>query len=413
MRPGHYRTCSSEFESFWCCLGTGIQAASRYGSFIYAKRDHEIYVNLFIPSEVYWEEMEVTIRQETSFPDKPSTALTILTKNECRFSLELRHPWWIESESLNVRINGKVQQLVSHPGSYVEVNRSWKNGDRVELSLPMELTLEGLSNSDQYGAILYGPILLAGGLGAKGITEDEFDQKMDHSAVHTISLAETPVLSGSPAQILSGMHRLESDALSFSLSSPDLKTPISLVPLYRLHFQRYSLYWRVFPTDGSRLAYREALQEVGRKIAQANRAAFDSVNLCDDESEKAHGFESVNSVAGVDDERAWRRATKGGWLSYRVKVQEGKENFLWVEYHGAEMEQNQFSILIDGRRVASEANLKDFDLPIIYGKIYRIPAELTANGDSVTVKFQTDWPYVTARIFALRTMPLAPGSQLS
>jgi uncharacterized protein len=111
MRPGHYRTCSSEFESFWCCLGTGVQAASRYGMFIYAKGDQKLYVNLFIPSEVSWEEMDTTIRQETSFPDQPSTTFTILTKKERRFSLNLRHPGWIKSESLSLRINGEVQQL--------------------------------------------------------------------------------------------------------------------------------------------------------------------------------------------------------------------------------------------------------------------------------------------------------------
>ena len=406
MRPGHYRTCSSEFESFWCCLGTGVQAASRYGMFIYAKGDQKLYVNLFIPSVVSWEEMDTTIRQETSFPDKPSTTFTILTKKERRFSLNLRHPAWIKSESLSLRINGEVQQLASRPGSYVEVNRSWKNGDRVELSLPMELTLEGLRNSDQYGAILYGPILLAGELGAKGITEDEFDQKMDHSAVHTISLAETPVLSGSPAQILSSLQRRESETMSYSLIFPDQKTPISLIPLYRLHFQRYAIYWRIVPTERERLAYREALQDIEGKIARAGSLALDSVIICDDESEKAHGFESVNSTTGTDDECKWRRAAKGGWLSYLVKVQQEKENFLWVEYHGAEIEPNQFSILIDGHRVASEADLKNFDLPVIYGKTYRIPLELTANRSSVTVKFQSNWPYVTPRIFALRTMRL-------
>jgi hypothetical protein len=357
--------------------------------------------------------MDTTICQETSFPDKPSTTFTILTKKERRFSLNLRHPWWIKSESLNLRINGEAQQLSSRPGSYVEVNRSWENGDRVELRLPMELTLQSLRNSDRYSAILYGPILLAGELGTKAITEDEFDQKMDHAAVHTISLAETPVLSGSPAQILSSVQRLGSETLSFSLSCLDQKTAISLIPLYRLHFQRYAIYWRIFPTDGSRLAFRVALQDIERKIAYASSVAIDSVIAGDSESEKAHGSESVNSITGFDDERSWRRASKGGWLSYLVKVQQGKENFLWVEYHGAEIEQNQFSILIDGHPVASEVNLKDFDLPVVYGKIYRIPTDLTANKSSVTVKFQTDWPYVTPRIFALCTMPLMPDSRLS
>jgi DUF1680 family protein len=410
MRPGHYRTYCSEFESFWCCLGTGIQAASRYGAFIYGKGDERLYVNLFIPSEVYWREMDVTIRQETSFPDKPSTTLTIITKKERRFSLNLRHPRWIKSQFLNVRINGDVQQLASRPGSYVEVNRTWKNGDRVELQLPMEMTLEALRSSDQYSAILYGPILLAGELGAKAITEDEFDQKMDHAAVHTISLAETPVLSGTQAQILSSLKRAESETLSFSLSCPDREIPISVIPLYRLHFQRYAIYWRTFPTDQSRALYRETLKNVERQTAHVKNLALDSVVAGDDQSEKTHGLESVDSVTGIEDTRSWRRGNKGGWLSYLLKVEPGTENCLWVEYHGAEIEENQFSILIDGHRIASEAGLKNFNLPVIYGKIYRIPIDLTANKSSVTVKFQTSWPHVTARIFTIQTMTLTSSS---
>jgi uncharacterized protein len=412
MRPGHYRTYCSKFDSFWCCLGTGIQAASRYGAFIYGKGDERIYVNLFIPSEVYWEEMDATIRQETSFPDKASTTLTILTKKDRQFSLNLRHPWWIES-SLNVRINGEVQQLTSHPGSYVEVNRTWKNGDRVELLLPMTLTLEGLRDSDQYSAILCGPILLAGELGAKAITEDEFEQKMDHAAVHTISLAETPVLSGTEAQIFAGLKRGESETLSFSLRCPDRETPITVIPLYRLHFQRYAIYWRIFPTDQARTLYSETLQKIQNHIARADNLAVDNVVVCDEQSEKAHGFESVDSITGVEDSRSWRRANKGGWFSYLLKIEPGIESCLWVEYHGIEIEENQFSILIDGHRVASEAGLKNFDLPVIYGKIYPIPIDLTGGKTSVTVKFQANWPHVTPRVFALKTMTLKSGRRLA
>jgi hypothetical protein len=413
MRPGHYRTNCSEFDSFWCCLGTGIQAASRYGSFIYGKSDEKLYLNLFIPSEVYWKEMGATIRQETSFPDKPSTTLTILTKKDTRFSIAVRHPWWIKSDSLEMRINGEVHKLASRPGTYLDVNRTWKNGDRVELLLPMELTIEGLRNSDQYSAILYGPILLAGELGTRNIRADEFDQKMDHAAVHTISIAESPVLSGTHSQILSSLSRRGAEMLSFSLSGPDLNNPISVVPLYRLYFQRYAVYWRIFPAEPQRLRYRQALRKLESDIARSNSLAVDSVVAGDYKSERAHGFEAVDSIAGFDDERPWRRATQGGWLSYLVNLPPGRESCLWVEYHGAEIEENEFSILVDGHPVGSETCLRNFDLPVIYGKLYRLPTEVSINKLAVTVKFQAAWPHVTPRIFALKTMTLASGAQLS
>lgn len=413
MRPGHYRTYSSEFESFWCCLGTGIQAASRYGSFIYGKADDRFYINLFIPSEVNWEEMNATVRQETSFPDRSSTALIISLKEPCRFSLLLRHPWWIKSSFLNVRVNGEIHKLESHPSTYAELNRTWKDGDRVEVELPMELNLEALRSSDQYAAILFGPILLAGELGDKGLAADEFYQKMDHFAVHSIPVSGTPALSGSNEQILSGLKRATSEALAFSLVCSDRESPVSLIPFYRLHFQRYAVYWRIFPGEDARLAYRKSLQRLHLAIERSRSLALDSVLVGEDESEIAHGLESVDSATGVQDERSWRQATKGGWLSYRIQVDAEKENVLWVEYHGAELEENDFAILIDGRRIGTEKNLNNFDLPVIYGRAYRIPSAFVAGKTYCTVKFQAGWPSATPRIFAIRTMTQASLSQLS
>ncbi len=148
-------------------------------------------------------------------------------------------------------------------------------------------------------------------------------------------------------------------------------------------------------------------------MALARNVAVDSVIPGDDESEKAHGFESVDSIASIDDERSWRRATKNGWFSYLMKLPPAGETTLWVEYHGAEIEENQFSILIDGRHLASESNLKNFDLPVIYGKAYQIPRGLQTTKNSVTIKFQTEWPHVTPRVFALRTMTRTSDPQPS
>ena len=58
-------------------------------------------------------------------------------------------------------------------------------------------------------------------------------------------------------------------------------------------------------------------------------------------------------------------------------------------------------------------SLCGLDLPVIYGKAYRIPTGLSTNKNSVTVKFQTDWPHLTPRVFALRIMTLTSGGQLS
>jgi DUF1680 family protein len=68
MRPGHYRVYSQPEKSFWCCVGTGLENHAKYGELIYAHDKDALYVNLFIPSRLTWEEKEVVFSQRTRFP---------------------------------------------------------------------------------------------------------------------------------------------------------------------------------------------------------------------------------------------------------------------------------------------------------------------------------------------------------
>lgn len=405
MRPGHYRLYSSELDSFWCCVGTGIQSASRYGSFIYAKGENALYVNLFIPSEVRWQEANVTIRQETSFPDDGDSTLHISTPKSCRFSLFLRHPGWLNAQTLTVRINGQAQRLASNPSSYLELNRIWKDGDQVDVELPMDLHLEPLRGSSEYSAFLYGPVILAGELGTKNLGMEDFYKKMDQVPHRSISFSETPILSGTSTQILGSIQQKDKSRLAFSLSCPDKSRTVSLSPLFRVHFQRYIIYWRMLPNDASRQQLRGALTGLEAKRTEARTRAMDTVIVGDTTSENSHQFEDVSTKVGVEEEQAWRRATAGGWMSYQLAVEPATNHELWIEYHGAEFEPNQFTILINGQRLSAEGNLKNFDLPVRYVKPYRIPANLVGPLDRVTIKLQATWPRVTARIFALSMVP--------
>ena len=60
IRPRHYRVYSQPNECFWCCVGTGMENHGKYGRFIYAHRGDELFVNLFIASELKWPERGMT-----------------------------------------------------------------------------------------------------------------------------------------------------------------------------------------------------------------------------------------------------------------------------------------------------------------------------------------------------------------
>ncbi|MEE3147303.1 MAG: beta-L-arabinofuranosidase domain-containing protein, partial [Bacteroidota bacterium] len=75
IRPGHYRVYSQPETSFWCCVGSGMENHTKYNELIYAKKEDKLYVNLFIPSEVSWEEKKARLTQKTNFPEEASTEL--------------------------------------------------------------------------------------------------------------------------------------------------------------------------------------------------------------------------------------------------------------------------------------------------------------------------------------------------
>ncbi|MGB3775096.1 MAG: beta-L-arabinofuranosidase domain-containing protein, partial [Leeuwenhoekiella sp.] len=84
IRPGHYRVYSQPETSFWCCVGSGMENHTKYNELIYAKHDDKLYVNLFIPSEVNWDDKKASVRQETNFPEETATELIWNSKKKTR-----------------------------------------------------------------------------------------------------------------------------------------------------------------------------------------------------------------------------------------------------------------------------------------------------------------------------------------
>ena len=75
LLSGSHKVYSTKENSFWCCVGSGFENHAKYGEAIYYHNDKGIYVNLFIPSVVNWQEKGLTLRQETDFPAEETTVL--------------------------------------------------------------------------------------------------------------------------------------------------------------------------------------------------------------------------------------------------------------------------------------------------------------------------------------------------
>jgi DUF1680 family protein len=243
MRPGAYRSYCDAENDFWCCTGTGMENHARYGSFIYAHAGETLWVDLLIASELDWSEQGVRVRLDTRFPEEGKATLTVKASSPRKLTLSVRCPGWLQPGAMTLKVNGSAFKTESKPGSYTAVERTWRDGDRLEIEWPLALRSEFLPGSREWVAVLWGPIVLAGQLGTEGLEEvpfhsrNLFPKKLPFDAI--------PVFLGSAGDILAKIKPAAGKPLEFRTEGLASPAEVALAPLYTTHRQRYSVYWQL------------------------------------------------------------------------------------------------------------------------------------------------------------------------
>jgi len=239
LQTGRFKTYSTPLQSFWCCVGTGMENHAKYGDTIYFHGRDALYVNLFIPSELHWTDKGVAVRQETKFPEEETTTLTFDCASPAKFALHIRRPAW--AGAMTVRVNGRKQKVMTGPGSYLTIERVWRKQDKVEVRLPMRLHLETLPGDASHIAFLYGPVALAGKLGVEGLPPNG-QQARNQLDFAKWPVPESPALPCKPDRALARVKAVKGRPLTFQLRTTEGRD-ILLVPFYQLHHERYAVYW--------------------------------------------------------------------------------------------------------------------------------------------------------------------------
>lgn len=144
-----------------CCSGTLVQGVADYVLNLYFHDDNALVVNMFAPSTVNWDRPggAVKVVQETSYPAEDTTRLTVTAPGNGRFAMKLRIPAWAKGAQL--RVNGAAQGV--QPGILAVVDRTWKAGDTVELTLPQALrTLSIDDKNPDIAAVMRGAVMYVG-----------------------------------------------------------------------------------------------------------------------------------------------------------------------------------------------------------------------------------------------------------
>ncbi len=143
-----------------CCSGTLPQVAADYRINLYLRGPRSVYVNLYVPSTLRWEEdgARLSLTQSGDYPYEDKVAVSLTATKPTDTTLHFRIPAW--ARGAEIRVNGQTQPAPV-PGRFAAVRRVWRSGDKVELHLPLPMRLEPIDpRHPATAALVRGPLVL-------------------------------------------------------------------------------------------------------------------------------------------------------------------------------------------------------------------------------------------------------------
>ena len=394
LRSGHFRV---HLDEPYCCLGTGIENAARFGDALYFHRGDQLWVTLYAASTLDWREQGLTLRVDTRYPDDGRVRITVDAARETSATLHLRIPAWLAGAAV-LKVNGAAMEVAASAGSFASLTRVWKSGDVVELNLPFTLRTRPASDDPATVSLFYGPLLLAGELGRERMPADEIGGNMDHSGEPPVP---APVfVSATPERPNLRIERAPGDDPVWTARMFDPRArreiEVRLAPFHRVHHQRYAVYWQV-------------LTEVQAAVHadQIARASADAGFIGDSAAEKALDLRGEKTTSGRHQGRAWRDASNGGWFSYRMQVDSAADLDLVCTYWGGDGGNRVFDLFMDDVKVG-EQTLRAEHPGAFFDVAYRVPAERVRGRQFVVVKFHARPGAQAGGVFGCRFAPIKP-----
>jgi DUF1680 family protein len=144
-----------------CCSGTLPMIAADYAISTCFTDSRGIYVNLYVPAQVTWNQNDATcgLSIQTAYPYAAAVIMTLRLPSATTFTLNLRIPAW--AQGAGVLVNGKRETQSLQPGRFAAIRREWRSADRIELELPLTQRLESIDAAHpETVALLAGPLVL-------------------------------------------------------------------------------------------------------------------------------------------------------------------------------------------------------------------------------------------------------------
>ncbi|HSD33388.1 MAG TPA: beta-L-arabinofuranosidase domain-containing protein [Gemmatimonadales bacterium] len=245
LASGLWKLFGTPTQDYWCCTGTMSEAFASLGDSIYFQDDAGVYVNLFIASQLDWAARGVRLVQQTRFPEEEGTTLVVHAQRPVRFALRIRVPYWMGAGG-TARLNGRALEGFAAPGGYFVLDRTWKEGDTVAVTVPMHLHLQPLPDDPSVQAVMYGPLVLVGRLGTEGLTPGVL--RAEPTKPRTVPEYKSepvpaPAFRAKGAGPADWITRTRAQSLEFRTTGQ--QQDVTLVPFYTLFDERYAVYWKI------------------------------------------------------------------------------------------------------------------------------------------------------------------------
>ena len=153
----------SPFSSRCCQHNHGMGWPYYAEHLVMATADNGLATMLYTANEttakVGAEGKNVTLTQTTNYPFDENVTISLASDGDVAFPLYLRIPEW--ANGATVKVNGQAVAAEGAAGKYVCLNRTWKNNDKVELTFPMEMSVDTWEQNKGSVSVNYGPLTLS------------------------------------------------------------------------------------------------------------------------------------------------------------------------------------------------------------------------------------------------------------
>lgn len=389
-----------KWRSFTCCVGSGMESHALHAFGIYYESGDKLWVNLYAPSTAEWAAGGIKLETKTDFPEGSTASLQLTAKSPKQFTLALRRPSWA-ADGFSVKVNGQAVKDLPKPGSYVELNRTWKTGDTVDLVLPKTLREEPLPDNPNRVALLWGPLVLAGDLGParERRRRDEETSVSEPAAFAPPPPAPPLVVAQKPVD--KWLQPVADSPGVFRTEGVRLEQEINFTPFYRLPRRRYAIYWdKLTPAEFEKKNAALAAEEEKHKALEAATVSF--VQPGRPETEKDFNPQGEETSPARVEGRLGRRA--GKWLSFDLPVDSAAPMTLVVTFSNDARRDGMFEVLVDGQKVGEQTTKRRSPEQVVhfFDVYYSLPQELTGGKQKITVRFQASGEDQVPGVFGIR-----------